>query len=774
MTHLVPHSAHWGAFTAVVENDRLVAVRPPPGDPAPPALLASIPEAVHSPLRIGRPHVRKGWLAGDRAGGTPRGGEPFVPVDWDTATRLVAGEVARVRDAHGPASLFGGSYGWASAGRFHHARSQLHRLLASAGGYTAQLTNYSYGAGMTLMPHIMGDGEVVFGPVVEWRDICDHAKLMLCFGGITLRNGQVNAGGGARHEMGMWVRRAAAAGVRLVNISPIRGDMPESLGAEWLPIRPGTDTALMLAMAHVLITEARHDQGFLDRCTTGFDRLRAYVLGEADGLPKTPEWAAGETGIAAADIVRLAREAAGVPTMMTAAWSLQRAERGEQPYWMLAALAGMLGGIGKPGQGFAFGMGSENGMGGMRTLLPSVTLPALPNPANSFIPVARVTDLLEKPGEEYDYNGRRLRYPDTRLVWWAGGNPVHHHQDLGRLLRAWARPETIIVSESWWTPHARHADIVLPATTTLEREDIGASSFDRFITAMKRAVPPQGQARDEYDYMADIAEALGVRDRFTQQRDVPAWLRAMYGRARDTYAKQGVDIPDFDAFWAAGIAEIPEPEGRRVPFAAFAANPAAHALNTPSGRIEIFSERIAGFGYDDCPGHPVWFAPREYLGAPLARTYGLHLLTVQPATRLHGQLDQTALSRAAKLHGREVLQLGPADAAARGLADGSVVRVFNARGACLAGLRITEGLAPGVAVLPTGAWFDPLHPGQPHDPAATMCVHGNPNVLTRDEGTSRLGQGSIAQSCLVEVEPWAGELPPVKVTTPPLIEEPAA
>ena len=765
MTQHLHHAAHWGAFTGVVENGRLVGVVPPADDPAPPALLQGMAEAVHSPLRIDRPYVRRGWLDGDRAGGTPRGGDAFVPVTWDTAVRLVASEVARVRDMHGPASIFGGSYGWASAGRFHHAQSQLHRLLASAGGYTGQVTNYSYAAGMTLMPHIVGSMEIVDRPVVVWRDVVANARLLVCFGGITLRNGQVNAGGGARHEMGVWLRRASAAGLRIVNISPIRADMPADIACEWWPIRPGTDTALMLALAHVLITEGLVDHAFLARCTVGFARLHDYVTGVVDGVAKTPNWAAAETGLAEVNIVALARALAAQPHMMTAAWSLQRAEAGEQPYWMLTALAAMLGRIGLPGQGFAFGLGSENGMGGAKVMLPSVNLPALPNPAQSYIPVARITDMLERPGDVVDWNGRRITYPDTRMIWWAGGNPFHHHQDLNRLLRAWAKPETIVVSEPWWTSVARHADIVLPATTTMERNDIGSGSLDRHIMAMKRLVAPQGQARDEFDYMGDIAEALGVRPRYTQQRDVDAWLRSMYGRAREMYARMDVDIPDFDTFWAQGSVEVAEPDRPFVAFGTFRDDPLGAKLNTPSGLIEIYSERIAGFGYDDCPGHPVWRRPVEYLGA--ARPGQLHLLSTQPATRLHGQMDMARLSKASKIQGREAILIHAADAAARGIGAGDVVRVFNARGACLAGAMLTDELTRGVCVLPTGAWFDPLEPGVP----GSLCVHGNPNVLTRDIGTSKLGQGPSAQSCLVEIERFEGVLPPITVHRPPVIEE---
>lgn len=760
MTVITPSAAHWGAFRAIVQDGQLAAIQPFPGDSAPPPILAAMPAAVHSPLRIDRPYVRKSWLNGDRAGGTPRGGDTFVPLDWDTATRLVAGEVARIRDAHGPAAIFGGSYGWASAGRFHHARGQLHRLLSSAGGFTAQLTNYSYAAGMTLMPHIMGSNDPVDGAGVEWRDIHANARLLLCFGGITTRNGQVNAGGGARHQMGQWVREAAAAGIRLVNISPIRADIPDYPEVEWVPIRPGTDTAMMLAMAHVLFAEGRADLDFLARCTVGHAQLRAYT---AD---KTPAWAAEITGVPAATIAQLARDAAAAPTMLAAAWSLQRAEYGEQPYWMLAALASILGNVGKPGQGFTFGLGSENGRGLSREKLPAVNLPAIPNPAQSFIPVARISDMLESPGTEYDYNGRRMIYPHARMIWWAGGNPFHHHQDLNRLLRAWARAETIIVSESWWTAPARHADIVLPATTTLERDDIGGSSYDRFILAMHQAIAPVGQARNEFDYMADIAEALGIRDRFTQQRDTNAWLRSIYDRARNTYAQADIALPDFETFWATGHVEIPVPAKHFIPWSAFRADPGTTKLNTPSGKIELFSERIAGFGYDDCPGHPVWRAPIEWLGSPETARHPLHLLSVQPATRLHSQMDMAGPSAASKIQGREPIRIGPADAAARNIAAGDIVRVFNDRGACLAGAVLDDGLLPGVVVLATGAWFDPEHPGTP----GSLCVHGNPNVLTRDVGTSKLGQGPVAQSCLVQIERFIGTPPPVKINRPPVIE----
>jgi biotin/methionine sulfoxide reductase len=770
MTMLKPHASHWGFFDAVVEGGRVVGVRPFGPDPFPGSLIESVPDVVHAPCRIDRPYIRKGWLEGRRRGAM-RGGEPFVPVSWDRVTRLLAEETRRIRAEHGPTAIYGGSYGWSSAGRFHHARTQLQRFLGLGGGFTSSIHAYSYATGQALMPHVVGTAEILLGRITDWEAIARHARLMLCFGGLAAKNGLVLSGGMGRHDYLPLMRRARAAGVRLVSISPYRGDTEEALGAEWVPIRPGTDAAMMLAMAHALLAEGREDRAFLATRCVGWERLRAYILGEADGVPKTPDWAAPITGVPAATIRRLARDCAGTPCMLTAAWSLQRADYGEQPWWMLVALAAILGTIGRPGQGVAFGYGSTNGMGTPRRELPAVASPVARNPVPLVIPVARITEMLERPGEVLQFNGRDITLPDIRMIWWAGGNPFHHHQDLNRLLRAWSRPETIVVQEPWWTAVARHADIVLPATTTLERNDIASSSRDRFVRAMHQAIPPQAQARNDHDMLADIAEELGYRDRFTEQRDEGAWLRHLYERWRQVCAGMGFEAPPFDRFWKEGHVEVPEPppEEAYTQFADFAANPEEHPLDTPSGKVELFSETIASFGYDDCPGHPVWIPPREWLGAEKAARFPLHLLSYQPATRLHGQLDPGRVAAADKIQGREPILMHPEDAAARGLAEGQVVRVFNDRGACLGGLRLDAGLLRGVVAMATGAWFDPQEPGVP----GSLCVHGNPNVLTPDVGTSRLGQGPSAQSCLVEVERWDAPLPPVRAHLPPPVEEPA-
>jgi biotin/methionine sulfoxide reductase len=432
---------------------------------------------------------------------------------------------------------------------------------------------------------------------------------------------------------------------------------------------------------------------------------------------------------------------------------------------MTVVLASLLGQIGLPGGGFTFGYGAVAGVGIPRPRVPRVSVPTGTNPTGTFIPVSRITDMLLSPGETIDFNGKRVTYPDIRLVYWAGGNIFHHHQDINRLLRAWQRPETIVVHEPFWTPMARHADIVLPATMTLERNDIGAAALDRWLIAMKRVVAPYGEARNDYDIYAALAERLGAGAAYTEGRDEMGWLRHLYDVVRQQAARGAVEMPSFDDFWARGEIGFAAPDKPFVLFEDFRDDPDGARLNTPSGRIEIFSETIAGFGYDDCPGHPAWMAPVEWLGAPSPR-YPLHLLSNQPKTRLHSQLDQGSVSRASKIKGREPVRLNPADAAARGIADGDVVRLYNDRGACLAGAAVTDAVRPGVIVLPTGAWYDPAEPGR----IGALDRHGSVNVLTRDAGTSKLSQMPVAQSALVEVERWDGPLPEVGAFEPPDIK----
>ncbi|GIW07750.1 MAG: biotin sulfoxide reductase [Dehalococcoidia bacterium] len=761
-----PHHSHWGAFLAQPTPSG-IAVRPRPDDPDPSPILHSFRTARTAAVRIPQPMARRGWLEHGPQPDDRRGRDPFVPISWPEALDLVAAELKRVRTQHGSVAIFGGSYGWASAGKVHAAPTLVHRFLNLGGGYTRSVNTYSSGAGSVILPHVVGPASFVSRGSVTWQDIVDHGEVVIAFGGMAPKNRQVEGGGPSRHLAGEAMRRARERGVQFILVSPLRDDVQDALEARWIAPRPATDTALMLGLAYVLETEGLADRAFLDRYTSGYPEFRRYLLGETDGQPKTPAWAAAICGIDAETIVGLARELVGKRTLISVSYSLQRAEFGEQPVWMGLTLAAMLGQIGLKGGGFAYPLGAFASDGEPPASAHFPSLPQGKNPVSDFIPVARIADLLLHPGEEFDYDGHRLRYPDIRLVYWAGGNPFHHHQDLNRLRRAFARPDTIVVHEPFWTATARHADIVLPVTLTLERNDIGQGVDDPVIIAMHQIVPPFAKARDDYAVFADLADRLGYGELFTEGRSADEWLRYLYNQFQRSLADRGITIPSFDEFWDAGEVHVPPLPRREPPIEAFRRDPDAFPLPTPTGKIEIFSTTIAAFGYDDCPGHPSWLEPREWLGAPLAARFPVQLVANQPATRLHSQLDFGETSLAAKVAGREPIRIHPDDAAARGIASGDIVRVFNDRGAFLAAAIVSDALRPGVAQIATGAWFDPDDPDKP----IAMCVHGNPNAVTRDAGTSRLAQGSIGQLTLVEIERFDGPLPPLRAHQPPPLVE---
>ncbi len=759
-----PHSSHWGAFSARNDNGRLEVI-PHANDPDPSPLLQNIPSALHHPARIAQPMVRRGWLERGPQAGHGRGRDDFVAMDWPEVLALLAAELRRVYGTYGPEAVFGGSYGWSSAGRFHHAQSQVHRFLNTLGGYVRSVNTYSAGAASVILPHVLGKYEDAGRRDVLWSDIAQHTDIVLAFGGMAAKNSMVSGGGTSQHIVRGALAASRARGTRFISVSPLRSDMPAEAEAEWCSIIPGTDTALMLALAHTLAVEGLHDTGFLQRYCEGYDAFEAYLLGRADGQPKDADWAAAITGVAADEIASLARALAGRRALITVSHSLQRAEHGEQPVWAGVALAAMLGQIGLPGGGFSYSLGALANIGKPALAVPVPTLPQGRNPVGAFIPVARIADMLLGPGEVFDYNGQRLAYPDIRLVYWAGGNPFHHHQDLGRLRAAFARPETVVVHDFAWTATARHADIILPCTMSMERDDIGAAAHDPLLVAMHRLATPYGSARDDYDIFADLARQLGTAEAFTEGRTSGEWLPVLYEQTATALRRLGHDAPDFAEFWRRGELELPLASRDNGLMRAFRVDPEQAKLPTPSGKIELHSSTIASFGYDDCPGHPAWLPPADGHGSAVMRRFPLQLVANQPATRLHSQLDFGALSLASKIRGREPMRIHPADAAARGIKDGDIVRLHNDRGACLAAAILSDELRPGVVQLSTGAWYDPEMP----DADNPLCVHGNPNVLTRDVGTSRLAQGCTGQLTCVEVERFNGNLPPIKAFDPPQI-----
>ena len=251
-----------------------------------------------------------------------------------------------------------------------------------------------------------------------------------------------------------------------------------------------------------------------------------------------------------------------------------------------------------------------------------------------------------------------------------------------------------------------------------------------------------GDARDDYAIFAGLAERLGVGAAFTEERSATEWIEHLYADYQTRAAEAGITVPDLDTLRSENWVRLPiQVEGPRdTLFSRFRADPDRSPLPTPSGRIEIFSETIDSFGYEDCPGHPVWLPPSEWLGTATVKA-PLHLVSPQPGDKLHSQLE-CAL---ADMPGQRpvTLHIHRGDAEARGIATDDLVRVFNDRGACRARAALTDDILPGVVALPTGAWFG--------DPGGNIDPEGNPNVLTKDVGTSRLGQGCSAHTALVDV-----------------------
>ena len=524
---------------------------------------------------------------------------------------LVASELNRVRNNYSNEAIYGGSYGWASAGRFHHAQGQLKRFLNTAGGFVRSEGNYSYNAALMLMPHILGNFRQHLTEATRWSTVASNGQLVVMFGGMPLRNVQVSGGGVAQHRLRDQLRDCSTAGVRFVNFSPLRSDALGDLGAEWLAPRPGSDTAVMMGLAHTLLEAGNYDRQFLDSHTVGFSKREAYLLGHKDGVEKSAEWASQISEIPADKIRELAEEMWSKRTLITTAASLQRADYGEQPLWMTAALAAMLGQIGLPGGGFGIAYGADSSIGTMTRPMPWPSLPQGKNQVENYIPVAMVTEMLERPGGTYEYNGEQRIFPDIRIVWWAGGNPFHHHQDLNRLRRAWQKPDTIIVNDMFWTATARHADIVLPIASPQERDDFGGGTQDNALIPMPRIIDPPAGVRTEFDIYCDLEKRLELDEKFSLGLSECQWRHKFWQEMIETAESRGIQLPNLDKFMAGDVITFDDPTPTAVFLESFRKSPEANPLPTPSGRIEIASEVIDSFGYEDCPSHPTWLEPRE-------------------------------------------------------------------------------------------------------------------------------------------------------------------
>ena len=285
------------------------------------------------------------------------------------------------------------------------------------------------------------------------------------------------------------------------------------------------------------------DHDFLRTHTVGYERFIAYVRGTVDGVAKTPDWAASISQVPADTIINLARRMATSRTMINLSWSMQRQHHGEQPIWLGVTLAAMIGQIGLPGGGFQHGYGSSADVGLAKRVASPPSLPQGINCEKSYIPVARITDMLLHPGTVIPFNGAELTLPTIDLIYWVGGNPFHHHQDLSRLRRGWKKPSTVVVHEQFWTSTARHADIVLPATMSVERDDFGSGRNDPVFMPMPALTVPAGEAKDDYQIFVELEKRLDLDEAFSEGRSVQDWLRHLYDGWQERLAAMGHAVP---------------------------------------------------------------------------------------------------------------------------------------------------------------------------------------------------------------------------------------
>lgn len=770
----IQSGSHYGAFEAKVMNGEWIATRPFKQDKYPCDMLNAVREVVYNPSRVRYPMVRLDWLRQrEKSDRRQRGDNRFVRVSWDRALDLFYEELERVQKTYGSSGVFTGLADWQMVGKYHKAGGAMDRGLGLHGSYVTTVGDYSAAAAQVILPHVIGSLEV-YEQQTSLPLVIEHSQTIVLWGCDPIKNLQIEFLVPDHDAFGYWaqIKEAVKQGkIRVISVDPVRSKTQNYLNCEQLSLRPQTDVALMLGVAHTLYVEKRYDVNFINDYTVGFEQFLPYLLGTTDKQPKDAQWASEICGLSAENIRDFARILVNGRTQFMGGWCVQRMHHGEQYPWMLVVLASMVGQIGLPGGGVGFGWhynggGTVTSAGPVLSGLGSIASPpaAKYKPdfrgASEHIPTSRIVDCLLAPGKKIAFNGETLIYPDIKMAIYSAANPFHAQQDRNRMIEAWGKLETVVVLDHQWTASCRFADIVLPVTTRFERNDIEqfGTHSNKGLMALHQVVKPQFEARHDFDIFAGLCKRFDREAAYRENRDEMQWINAIYDEGVKTGAALGVTLPDFDSFWQ-GEGYIEYPAGQPwVRHSEFREQPDLNPLGTPSGLIEIFSKTIAGFGYADCPGHPVWMEPFERSHSKATTKYPLHLQSCHPDKRLHSQLcSSDAFRKTYAVAGREPLYMCEQDARARGLKAGDIARVFNDRGQVLAGVVISADYVPGVIRIHEGAWYSPQKGGK----AGTLCTYGDPNVLSADVATSQLAQGPSAHTVLVEVERYQPQAPDV-------------
>ena len=761
-------ASHYGPFEAVVRDGQIVGISPMIElDQRPTEMLMhGVLDRVYDKSRIDYPMVRKSYLEGWKSGDVKpelRGKEEYVRVDWDTALKLTAKAITDTIVQHGNQAILSTSYGgWSHAGIMRPNVLQ-GKFFNMIGGCTNTVGDWSGGASQISLPHVIGDMEV-YSAQTAWEVIRDNTEVFVLVGCDPIKNNRIEYTVADHGMYGPW-EQIRDNGCKFISINPQKTASDAYLNADWVRIVPNTDVALFLGMAYHVLENGLEDKDYLAKYTVGSDKWIAYVKGEGeDKTAKTPEWASAITGIDAAKIRELAGLLAKSRTEIAGAWSLQRAHHGEMTHWAIINFAALTGKIGKPGEGVGFSWHYGNGgmpQSGKGT--PSGLSQGKNFVTDYIVPASRITEALENPGAEVVYNGNVRKYPDVHMIYNAGNNFMSHQQDTNRLIKALQKVKTIVSQDVWWTAATRWADIVLPASSPLERDDIsvgGTYSNDK-IYAMKKVIEPVGESRSDFEIFAGLADLFYKMSPYVEDQQFPEYIDIM----KFAYAKTGAaEHTPFEEFWERGYALQPAPKEARkwVRHGDFYSDPAANPLHTKSGKIEMFCETIAEMNLEDCPGMPMWLEPAEYLGN--AKEGQLHVVSPHPWYRLHSQMDQSASLRDLyKVQGREPVRINAEDAAARGIADGDLVEIYNDRGTVIAGAVVSDEIMPGVISIYEGCW--------PSLDSKGRCNSGLVNFLTSTQKSSGLSQATTANTCLASIRKCEDpEGPNMAYEKPPILE----
>ena len=667
-----------------------------------------------------------------------RGEGRFTRISWEEAVDTIAAEWIRIRDTYGPASRYVNyATGVSALLRGSHLAK---RLLALDGGYLDYYNSYSSACIRQATELMYGTCETGTSPA-DWL----NSNLILLWGHNPAETRFDSA-------TMYYLEQAKEKGIPIIGIDPRENDTIRRLKAEWIPLRPATDSALCDGMAYVIYTEGLHNQEFLDRCCIGFDRdhmpegidpaecYLSYLLGETDGRPKTPAWAAQITGVAEEVIISLARRyATAGPAVLLQGYGAQRNAYGEQSIRGGILLACMTGNVGIPG-GWASGTGEYITHQNPR-------MPSPPNPFPGKIPVFMWTDAITGGNRMTDLDGvtgllkgQPLPTDIKMILNLAGNSLINQHSDINRtaaILADTSRCEFIVCSDLFLTASAKYADILLPGTSMFESENIATPWFNTdFIGFHNQVIEPLYECRFEYDWLAEVAGRLGLREEFTAGRTGSEWLRYCYEELQAAEP----ELPPYEELRQNGVYRYKKEEPR-IAFADECRDPIAYPFPTTTGKIEIFSRKVYETKYRDYfPAIPRYVMPPEGPEDALAARYPLQLMGWHTKRRCHSIHDN---NRAMHAIDPQALHMHPQDAAARDIEDGEEVLVFNDRGRLQIPVRVTARLMPGVTALSQGAWYAPDVSGTDRG--------GSINVLTSPHPTP-YARGNPQHTNLVEVK----------------------